>query len=67
MREWLLLACVMVAGCFVSSMGIMLAAIEVGVLSLVCVIRYKNIRLLLQVALSNGLNLLLAGIYLYMR
>ena len=57
----------MVAGCFVSSMGIMLAAIEVGVLSLVCVIRYKNIRLLLQVALSNGLNLLLAGIYLYMR
>ena len=67
LREWLLLACVMVAGCFVSSMGIMLAAIEVGVLSLVCVIRYKNIRLLLQVALSNGLNLLLAGIYLYMR
>lgn len=67
MREWMLLSCVMVAGCFVSSMGIMLAAIEVGVLSLICVMRYKNIRFLLQAALSNGLNLLLAVIYLYMR
>ena len=66
-REWLLLSCVMVAGCFVSSMGIMLAAIEVGLLSVLAAMKYKNIRLLLQAALSNGLNLLLAGIYLYIR
>ena len=67
MREWWLLICVMMAGCFVSSMGIMLAAIEVGLLSILAVIKYKNVRLLLQAALSNVLNLLLAGIYLYIR
>lgn len=67
MREWWLLSCVMMAGCFVSSMGIMLAAIEVGLLSILAVIKYKNVRLLLQAALSNVLNLLLAGIYLYIR
>lgn len=67
MREWTTLLCTMLAGCFVSSMGILLCAIMVEVLAFLQVLRSRKIRLLIQITLACIPNLALASIYLLIR
>lgn len=65
--DWILLAVVLCACCMVSSMGIMLGAIMLGILGILFAWRKKSIRLLLYSALCCLPNLLCAVIYLVIR
>lgn len=65
-RDWLLCLLLMISCCMVSSMGIMLGAISMGILGLLYGIYKKSFRNLFFTALCCVPNLLLAGIYLLM-
>ncbi|MBO5372523.1 MAG: hypothetical protein J6A75_07375 [Lachnospiraceae bacterium] len=67
LADWILLFFLMCACCMVSSMGIMLGAIMVGILGLLFAWKHKNIRILLLLAFCCLPNLLCAGIYLVIR
>ena len=65
--DWFLLFIVMMASCFVSSMGIMLAAIEIGILAIVAALyhrRWTEIKWTIVCCLPN---LVYAGIYVIIR
>ncbi|MGN1174329.1 MAG: DUF6077 domain-containing protein [Roseburia sp.] len=66
-KEWILLFVVMVASCFVSSMGIILSAIMLEAFAIMQVFRSKKIKLFIQTSSCCILNVALAGIYLFMR
>ena len=65
--DWLLLVFLMLACCLVSSMGIMLGAIMLGLLGILFAFRRKSLRLLICVAACCLPNLICAGIYLVIR
>ncbi len=65
--DWILLTVVLCACCMVSSMGIMLGAITLGILGILFAWRQKSIRLLMYSALCCLPNLLCAFIYLVIR
>lgn len=65
--DWILMAVVLCACCMVSSMGIMLGAIMLGILGILFAWRKKSIRLLFYSALCCLPNLLCAVIYLVIR
>lgn len=65
--DWINLFLTMTASCLVSSMGIMLAAIEIGICGLMAMIRKKNMRPLFLTALCCMPNVIYAGIYLMIR
>ena len=65
-RDWILCLLLMISCCMVSSMGIMLGAISMGILGLLYGICKKSLKNLLFTALCCVPNLLLAGIYLLM-
>lgn len=65
--DWILLAVVLCACCMVSSMGIMLGAIMLGILGILFAWKQKSIRLLFYSALCCLPNLLCAVIYLVIR
>ncbi len=65
--DYALLFLLMCACCMVSSMGIILGAIMLGILGILAAWRQKQIRLLVNTALCCLPNLLCAGIYLAIR
>lgn len=65
--DWLLLAAAMTACCMVSSMGIMLGAVMLGLLGILFAWRRRSVRLLVCMALCCLPNLICAGIYLLIR
>lgn len=65
--DWLLLAALMCACCLVSSMGIMLGAIMLGIVGIVFAIYNKSLRILLYSLLCCLPNLICAGIYFVIR
>ncbi len=65
--DWLLLFLLMSACCMVSSMGIILGAIMLGIFGMLFAWRQKSFRLLIYSALCCVPNLLCAGIYLVIR
>lgn len=65
--EWFYMVVVMLACCQVSSMGIILAAIELGICGLLAATHQKNIRLLLYTIICCIPNLIYAGIYVMIR
>lgn len=65
--DWILLFCLMCACCMVSSMGIMLGAIMLGILGILFAWKNKNIRPLLYTIICCLPNLLCAGIYLVIK
>lgn len=67
MREWISLICIMLAGCFVSSMGIFLCAVMIEALAFLQMIRSKKIKLFVQTTLASIPNLALAVLYLLIR
>lgn len=66
-RNWISLLMVMFASCMVSSMGIPLSAITLGLLALTASIRDKNPKIIGYSLLCCLPNMLYAGIYLLMR
>ena len=65
--EWFYLLVVMTASCFVSSMGIMLAVIEIGICGIIAMIHHRQIKQLIYTVLCCIPNLLYAVIYLVIR
>ena len=65
--EWGYLFSVMMASCFVSSMGIMLAAIEIGICGLLAVFRQRQAKQLIYTLLCCVPNLVYAAIYVLIR
>lgn len=65
--DWLLLLCLMLACCVVSSMGIMLGAIMAGILGVLAAFYKKNIWLMVKIFLCCIPNLLLSFVYLMIR
>lgn len=65
--DWRFLCLLMCACCMVSSMGIMLGAIMVGLFGVLNVIRNRNIREFLYTLLCCAPNMVCAGIYLVLR
>lgn len=65
--DYVLLFFLMCACCMVSSMGVILGAIMLGILGILAAWRQKQIRFLVHVALCCLPNLLCAGIYLAIR
>lgn len=65
--DWILLFFVMLACCMVSSMGIMLGAIMLGILGLLALFYKKDIRILFKIIACCIPNLLLSCIYLLIR
>ncbi len=65
--EWLLLFFLMCACCMVSSMGIILGAIMLGILGILIFFWKRNIRFLLYAFLCCMPNLICAGAYLMIR
>lgn len=65
--DWILLLLLMCACCMVSSMGIMLGAIMLGILGILFAWKNRNFRLLVYTALCCLPNLLCAGIYLVIK
>lgn len=65
--QWIYMFVVMLACCHTSSMGIMLAAIELGLCGLLAALTQKNIRLLFYTILCCIPNLIYAGIYVLIR
>ena len=63
-EEWILILFAMLGCCLVSSMGIMLGAIMVGIMGLLNAIYKRNVKCLLKPILCCVPNLLLAVIYL---
>lgn len=67
LADWILLFLLMWSCCMVSSMGIMLGAIALGILGILFAFRHKSIRLLFCTGLCCLPNLLCAGIYLIIK
>ena len=67
LKECILLFIVMVASCFVSSMGIILSAIMLEAFAIMQMFRSKKIKIFIQTGFCCILNVALAGIYLLMR
>lgn len=65
--EWGYLFTVMMASCFVSSMGIMLAAIEIGICGLLAAFRQRQVKPLIYTLLCCVPNLVYAAIYVLIR
>lgn len=65
--DWCLLCLLMCACCMVSSMGIMLGAVMVGILGIVAVIRDRNIKNFFYTLLCCIPNIICAAIYLGIR
>lgn len=65
-RDWMLCLVLMISCCMVSSMGIMLGAIGMGMLAIVGAVSQKRFRNLLFTALCCVPNVLLAVLYLLM-
>lgn len=65
--DWILLFFLMSACCMVSSMGVMLGAVMLGILALYFAFRQKNARRLCYAVLCCLPNLLCAGIYLVIK
>lgn len=65
--EWLYLFLVMMASCFVSSMGIMLSAIEIGICGLLTALRRRQVKPLAYTVLCCMPNLIYGIIYLLIR
>ncbi len=65
--DWVLLCVLMWACCMVSSMGIMLGAVMLGILGILFAFRKRSLRLLFGAAACCFPNLLCAGIYLVIR
>ncbi len=65
--DWLLLAAMLGASCMVSSMGIMLAPIAVGVMGIVMYLTHKKLRILGYGAACCGVNLICAAVYILIR
>lgn len=65
--DWVLLFLLMSACCMVSSMGIMLGAIMLGILGILFAWKNKSLRLLLYAAACCLPNLICAGVYLVIR
>ncbi len=62
-----ILLCMMAACCMVSSMGIMLGAIELGMLGVVCLVEEKKILRVLPLMLCVVPNMVCAAIYVLIR
>lgn len=65
--DWVFISALMCACCMVSSMGIMLGAIMLGLLGLLAAWRHKSLRILVLAAVCCLPNLFCAGIYLVIR
>lgn len=65
--DWVLLLFLMSACCMVSSMGIILGAVMLGILGFLLALRRKNIRVLICAFLCCIPNLICSGIYLFIR
>ncbi len=65
--DWILLFLLMCACCMVSSMGVILGAVMLGILGMIFAFRSKSLRLLIRAALCCLPNLLCAGIYLMIK
>lgn len=65
--DWLLLFLLMCACCMVSSMGVILGAVMLGILGLLAAVKHKNIGLLIFTACCCLPNLLCGGLYLWIR
>lgn len=65
--DWILLLLLMCACCMVSSMGIMLGAIMLGILGLLFAFKNKSFKILFYTVLCCLPNLLCAGIYLLIK
>ncbi len=65
--DWFLMLLLMCACCMVSSMGIMLGAIMLGILGILFAWKHKSSRLLFYTVLCCLPNLLCAGIYLVIK
>lgn len=65
--DWGLLFLVMMSSCLVSSMGIMLAAIEIGIFGILAGIHHKRWKEIGATMLCCLPNLLYAGIYVFIR
>ena len=66
-RTIFMLLCVMGACCMVSSMGIMLGAIELGILGIACLIESRSVSRVLPLALCVLPNVICAAIYILIR
>lgn len=66
-RDWFLLFLVMLSSCLVSSMGIMLAASEIGIFGLLAAISHKRWKEILWTVVCCLPNILYAGIYVMIR
>lgn len=66
-NDYFLLLVAMLAGCFVSSMGIFLPALELGILSLITLFRERSIKSFLSEIVMALPNLFLAVVYLFIR
>lgn len=64
-KDWVLLAALMLSCCMVSSMGIMLGAIMLGMLGIVLAILKRDAVLLLKMAMCGIPNLLYSAVYLF--
>lgn len=65
--DWVLLFLLMCACCMVSSMGIMLGAVMLGLLGILFAFKNRSFRILVYTGLCCVPNLLCAGIYLMIR
>lgn len=65
--EWCYLFLVMVSSCFVSSMGIMLAVIEIGICGLLAALRHRKVKQLIYTVLCCMPNLIFAAFYVLIR
>ena len=66
-RDWILLLVVMLSSCLVSSMGIILAAIEIGIFGLLASLHHKRWREILFTIICCLPNVIYAGIYVLIR
>ncbi len=62
--DWLFLLLLMCAFCMVSSMGIMLGAVMLGIFGILGAARNKSIKILIYTALCCIPNMICAAIYL---
>lgn len=65
--DWLLLFVMMAASCMVSSMGIMLAPVALGVMGIVMYLRHRKLQILGYGAACCAVNLVCAAVYILIR
>lgn len=65
--DWCVLICLMLSTCLVSSMGIILGAVMLGIFAIMILIKKRNLAEAMKILACAGPNVFLAVVYLFIR